>query len=75
MRRRMEQPLLTQDEDKNRFPLFESINREEENIEITYVPFVIGVSIRNWQISASGILRSAVFICRSIREGYILLLI
>ena len=34
--------LLTQDEDKNRFPLFESINREEENIEITYVPFVIG---------------------------------
>ena len=34
--------LLTQDEDMNRFPLFESINREEENIEITYVPFVIG---------------------------------
>lgn len=34
--------LLTQNEDKNRFPLFESISREEENIEITYVPFVIG---------------------------------
>ncbi len=66
--------LLTQDEDKNRFRYLKALTGKKKILRLLMFR-LLSVSIRNWQISASGILRSAVFICGSIREGYILLLI